>query len=521
MSEFLIKQRANLARIAVPLAALTLASGCTDAGSAQPRPPEFTITVPEIPTAPAVDSCAADNPTIAPFRVDEVINLDKSQLSGKRYGETLSDEDAAKYIADLDNEYGIKLMIPTTPTEDAAYNFGSIHEDPGNELAARDAAIVSVIRGVSLYPPDLIKALKLKELTYVRGITKKPEYKGSGLLSEVLGLYDPSDNSIRVDVEQFGKTGGLYGDTSAAVVHELSHAIDAQLLCGTDQYYSDSEITKLNTQFYKGYEDKPTPLPLKFTHPSAVREFANEYGASALAEDRATIVEWTFTQRGLIQEGDPDWDSPLAEKQRILVGRLEELIPGITDYLKLLTAKLRNDYRFELAASVETSYFPDRFMSFTDMLEIAHNENVPVEMLTNGVLEFTTYSGVKNFIVNPLLMRNTNGEIIGFVWAHDGQLNSEFYDPTKMNLRYNGDSLQTIKDKMEVEVPAGRNFFNLSSLTIDGQASDVFYDDDGSAKLAADEAQYPNIYVQVKKPADKGQPSLSIPTTTNPNAQAN
>src|SRR5690606_12560908 len=126
------------------------------------------------------------------------------------------------------------------------------------------------------------------------------------------------------------------------VVHELMHAIDGRVLCSPE---SKTEQIKAWTDLSAGLygKNQPTDNQVMARHivPNSDRLFANNYSATSVGEDRATMLEYLFFERGLIQPDDPDWQSNFHQKQQLLLDQLEAIMPGIADELARRTPLLR------------------------------------------------------------------------------------------------------------------------------------------------------------------------------------
>lgn len=197
---------------------------------------------------------------------------------------------------------------------------------------ARD--IDSIMGQMTRYPLDLYKAFGVDRIRLA------DMYENYG------GHYDTLANEIAFEYDQ-GAVDKAWVHTFLA--HELAHAYHDKF-CGGN-IWNDPELSKYNSIDYLGYfnnEDSHEEIDEHYSGLDArlfsygpEREFVQSYSTSSSAEDFATIVEWTFASRGMIQPTDEDYDSPLYHKQQLVVERLETMIPGSKVFLERLTTMLR------------------------------------------------------------------------------------------------------------------------------------------------------------------------------------
>lgn len=484
MSEFLapVEHPSRLRTLVAPLmVGVAMVASCTQQ-EATPPPDMWQVSIPSPESsAPssANEACAEPDATIAPFAVDPKLAGDYDNIYSKgarKYlnAEPLNAEEAFTLLEDLKEGFGISLTFPEQAREDALYTFGPIEDDPAVREAAITRSISGVAEALTLFSPEVIKALNLTEIAYVDGIKRKPGFEGIGI-DVAGGLYDPHTNTIYIDVAAFGESGTLFGETIETVVHELAHAIDEQLLCSGENIGIDPSFTKFNSRPYQGYKDDGNTVDTKLTRPNPQREYANAYATSGVAEDRATIVESLLTNRGLVLPGDPDAESPYARKQAEIVRRLEKLAPGFTQFASLRTLWLRqgaaHNYAYdgyggidtELDLSLQTAAYPDELLSSVEFGDRAIKEGKPLEILTNGVLEITQpYVSEPLVIKHPIIYRGPDGEITGVMYTDRSSVGlnpgegpralfeSHFFDTTRMKLRFDGDQAIYAKGPLEV-----------------------------------------------------------------------
>lgn len=479
--------------LTAPAAALLLLAGCaSDNKIESAQPEEWSVSIPEIttPTTPS-DLCSEPNVYLKPFSQSKKLKEDQDQIL--QYGQRnsideLNDLEVFKLMGDLKTELGLNVTFPEKPSDDAFYKFGTIANNPEKQREALTASLSNLVEAVQVYSADVIKALNLKEIAFVDTIKKKPEFKDLEGLDEAGGLYDPDTNTIFIDVASY--KGLFFSDTTNIVVHELSHAIDAQLLCSAEDRRIDHAFTQYNTQEYQGYDDEGHDIADKYIRPTPTREFVRGYGISNADEDRATIIEWTFNQRGLIQPGEPDYGSPLQKKQAELIRRLELLSPGTADFLKLKTILLRSNIGYhgviksensdnELDEFMQSSLYPGELNSAADILEMAVKDGKPMEILVGGILEISNpYNDKPQLIANPILMRNEAGEINGVTWASKYSFNAHYLDRIKMRILFSGDKpsiLSGIVSEIQDDQPYAQTQFLPQSLSIGGVTTEQIY----------------------------------------------
>jgi hypothetical protein len=166
------------------------------------------------------------------------------------------------------------------------------------------------------------------------------------LSNSVGGHFSVDESEIHIEFDTFGNGDNL-STLRGILAHELmGHAAHAAYCRGN--YLADEEISRLNGNFE--YISEPglvvdaaeyEKLPEEYFAYGPNRLFPREYGAHSVAEDFATIVEFTLEQRGLIREGDADFDSPLHHKQQIIMLRLETIMPGFAAFAEKRTNFLR------------------------------------------------------------------------------------------------------------------------------------------------------------------------------------
>lgn len=504
-------------------ASLAILAGCTGEVNQEQEP--WQATIPEIPSqsiAPThIDLCEEPNIRLPKLQISDKISEDYDTIleGGLRdQFNPLTLSESLQLMEDLQDEYGLSISFPENPTSVTYHDFGTITDDPEAMEAAVTTNLISIVEAVRLFSPDILKAINLSEIAFVKDIVRKPTYEGEDISLDVIGgLYDQNNNRIYIDMTSFDDSNNYFVKTQHAVVHEILHAIDHQLLCSDQDFFVDEAFTKLNTQPYQEYNSEEMNVDIKYIRPSKHREFANDYGTSNVVEDRATILEWTLTKRGLIQPGDPDADSPLARKQEELVRRLEELNPGISNFLQLITNGFRDGtaHRYsydnytgqdnELDLYMTTEHFPEEYISAEETIRRGIEQGINFEVLTNGILEVQRpYSSQPIIVRNPIILRSPEGEVAGVAWSsgsRTGSSDSEilfnveahFFDRTRMNLRFEGDKPELLTSpvipKIEGEASTGDMTFYTTTLEIAGLISEEVPIEQSSDQI---ESSYPN-----------------------------
>lgn len=202
---------------------------------------------------------------------------------------------------------------------------------PGNisDLSsAMDTAKVlsSVISQIMIYNPDILQRFGIDRIRL------------ANIYQTFAGHYNPGDHEILFDFKDDKlQDEGIY----KVMIHELAHAYYDKFCNGIQ--HNDSEISNHNSIEYVGCpgECGDNNIPQELYQYGLRREFVNEYATSSVKEDFATIVAWSFVERGIIMPGDADYKSPLYYKQQIIIDRLEQMIPGSREFLAKLTILLR------------------------------------------------------------------------------------------------------------------------------------------------------------------------------------
>ncbi len=305
---------------------------------------------PEPVVEKAADLCSTDNPVLSTFNNESssAATQDAKTLLEKKLesNEPVDDETINAVLRSINETYGINAIMPPEGTK-----YGSIVVRAANptldkwrhDFAVKDG-LIGAIDALSHFSPDLIKKLGLTNLILADGLDDESRPLEDG--EDYAGFYLPDINSVIVDLQSHSAITG--SNMPSVLPHELSHAIDA-MLCEKEPE-SDEAFTRYNTRRYNDQTADERPMyDNTLVTPSVTRELVGLYGARNVLEDRAVVFTWTLMQRGMILEGDPDYGSPLYNKQLELVKRLDEVTPGFKDFIAAQTAKFRAKDNFKLS----------------------------------------------------------------------------------------------------------------------------------------------------------------------------
>jgi hypothetical protein len=467
--------RQIITHVIAPLAAMTLLAGCTpgEHPAAPERPP---AAVPAIPTTegyePPTDAqlCAGPFKPIGRFAPDATVAADEGRdyAAGYTYGTgELNDQEVATLTADIRRNLNLPVKFPDAVTETQQYEMESISANPDLQKAAEAASLIALAQASQYYSADVLRALNLSSISFVSNITKRPGAE-AGLINRPGGLYDDTLRTIFINVQI---QGGKVADLVELIQHEIWHVIEHRLLCNATDYAKDDAFSRYNTIDYQPIKpDGTLQIDPKYTLPGKERVFVSPYGASAIYEDRATTIQWTLGERGLILEGDPDYDSPLAHKQAELVRRIEAISPGFTDFLMQRTLFFRAGLdghptvpypmgaHTELDEYLQTALYPGKFVPAEVTITNAITDHKSVRMLTHGIVEIKNpLTGSTRVVKNPILLPGVDGSIAGVAWATDDSgLQAYAFDPNLMKLRYSGSSPNLVSGEMKPKLAQSR-----------------------------------------------------------------
>lgn len=337
-----------------------------------------------------IDNVVVQDPI---WQVGENIDISDPLATPEQYGYLFIEETTKEADDDIEYILDKSLGLEQWATEDHA-----------SEKLKLISNLNTIINAINKFPKGFFKAFDVDAFR----IADISDTNG--------GTYNPYTNEITFEYDDGNSVSNQW--LYEFLVHELSHAFHDKFCDGN--MWQDTRITELNTVDYIGYagemsteafDEFISQVPSSATNYGEAREFVSWYGATLVPEDFATIVAWTFSNRGLIQEGDKDFGSVLHKKQMIILERLEEMIPGVNDFLKKQTVALRLDANNEIYSDKET---PQLTLSYNDLALKLFNAEAQGKVLSlNG---FTTYSDSNSFpnrnvLFNPRL--NLDGKIEG------------------------------------------------------------------------------------------------------------
>lgn len=383
-----------------------------------------------------VEGCSTSNPFLGDFEV-ATSYTDEIEEAVTSY------DDPAHGIEEINlatqETFGFSLNIADASgvSSNESYWYSAFNDS--TEFTHYDAlqAMQDYARTLQHFSPGLIRSLNLSEIAIVSHIGSTNS-ENTELYTR--GFYDDDKNTIFLSYSPEATAE----DNWAVLAHELMHAIDFQLLCNEQDIEADFDFSQFNTIPYTRNPSILQEMRDAYLVPNSRREFFDPYSATDPLEDRAVTLEYTITRRGLILEGDPDYLSPLYQKQHKLVSRLEEVNPGVTEYLTDLTMQLRRNSLYtgegELISFVENEHYPDEYMHAHDLIVRIAHDGLPVKVLTNGVVVYEDGNGGTTLINNPVLLRGINGQVNLILWNIDNNLYASFFDRHLMKVYVDGES---------------------------------------------------------------------------------
>ena len=175
-------------------------------------------------------------------------------------------------------------------------------------------------------PQEVLEVTNIKQIYIVEDL-------------EMLGYIGGSISKVRPGGLAYPEGQTIFLTKSSAVSHsalshELGHAFD-NAICGSLDMFKDKEFAELNPQayVYEGFkEDSYDSVSDSGPWYQDSREsvFSEEYSTSNIQEDKATIYQMLIN--GLDQETLLRNDA-VGKKYRYLLGRIEQKVPGFTQYL--------------------------------------------------------------------------------------------------------------------------------------------------------------------------------------------
>lgn len=357
----------------------------------------------------------------------------------------LTRNEAIDYAAGFELAYDVPVVFLDEKEE--KYQRTLHPFDPTSEEAGYSEVLNGLADGLSQLPADLIKTMELESITITGPM------RGNGTASDAAGLYDHRDGALLVSQSD--------ADTVASVtLHELAHALDEQYLCPG---VNDRMISELTSVPYRSY-DKGV-LSEIYTGANSRREFAWDYGATSVAEDRATIMQFTFYERGLIQPGDLDYQSPFHAKQAEVVERLEKLTPGITKYLENRTIELRKKHAFGPYTDILHPFKKDTLSSPISVAAHAYIQGRPLTQMRDTVITVQPSENHEPVhILNPVIIQDEESNPLAILWTEkkgkETVIASLPYVAHGISTRSLSESAETIQGPLDTTSPDGDGFLD-------------------------------------------------------------
>lgn len=342
-------------------------------------------------------------------------------------------------VACYDSNEGERVLSVTSQLDDQAelVEYLSQHYDTPIGLVAEDKTVGSLsimpveaesttedlhylADALSMLPAELVAQLDISSISLAG------EMQRTDSRPDPSGIYFSSQNEIYIDADR-------RKDWRGVVVHEIMHAIDYQILRTADTKHNDQLYLESSKDLYGKNTEDNNQIKSRHIKPNPDRKFVSTYGATSINEDRATMLAYTFYERGIIQQNDPDWDSPFHQKQQLLLAQLETLAPGTIAYLESRTPLLRENSD-ELLSSVPNDNKPGEFSTPRAIIAQAYINDRPVEQLVGTEFMMVNTCGHVDSVVNPVVVRDNDGDIAGFAWTNPSseiglKVEHAYYDP--------------------------------------------------------------------------------------------
>lgn len=406
---------------------------------------------------PEDDMLAELDPTDCAYTVPEYSETDGDTLLQELYVNTFGERSALSPNYNYDDTKNLREFL----TEEYGLNFSFQSQDTTNEQTRstteafkesgletgydKARAISATVDAIQLFHPNLIKALGLKEIVFTGPMYQEKEINGETIQVNQVGNYLSGGSTnyvkIRADIPN--------DDIAITIVHEIIHVIDAQVLCPEDT--DEDPLFTYHHQFEYDPEiflDPGVTISDRFLLPGPDRIFPNAYALTSVEEHRAEVAADMFFGRGLILEGDPDYESPLYFMQRELLRRLEITSPGIertlldqtlnARYIELILANRMPADTSELQQNIEANQNPDLKTTALAHIELILENEQEIEQLNGVVMEFRSprTGQTRRAIENPLILRDSRGRITAIAWADESShLNATYFDDALMYLR--------------------------------------------------------------------------------------
>lgn len=255
------------------------------------------------------------------------------KLQAKRFGVTLQNPNSA-----LDKLFYSKTIegalagfndflsgfsyTATIPTEKDSYD-----EQKGMEVVSAEnldplkfaVGAYGAINALQYLPTEVAKLAGDVEIRFVNSINVNDQEEG---IPKPIGLATFNPNRIYVDINAF------YFGYDFIIPHEIGHQIDIST-CGIDGFRIDSEYASLNPSGFAYIGDNYVSISDKDIKDVAV----SAYGASDIAEDKATVMEKNLTEA----EGFGDMAPVVRSKFELIISRIEERAPRYAGYLRAIS----------------------------------------------------------------------------------------------------------------------------------------------------------------------------------------
>jgi len=230
-------------------------------------------------------------------------------------------EEVNKAIRPLFTALGLELIVNTHAhtLSDGHYTAKPLSEE---ELPQIINAIKVLAKAVSETPAEYIAVSHIKKIIIGNKLEPVGAESDEWLIT---GLHANDDGgwiyvAIDTDAEQ---------PIMKTWQHELFHAFDKSACPGYQTELHDDDFVALNPSGFTYTSDK------NMSAHAASNVVASDYGAKRALEDKAEIAK-NFATGTLVSTDETFKDSPLAKKERALLSRIEQRVPGYTEYVATL-----------------------------------------------------------------------------------------------------------------------------------------------------------------------------------------
>ena len=168
-------------------------------------------------------------------------------------------------------------------------------------------------------PVEFIRASKLKEVRFLKGFGENsaPVRGYSAYSTSPAAMAMEDKNLVDFAISSFSPYDG-----PEIFFHEIGHLIDGQEMGRMQQ--KDPQYTDLNPKGFKYFDEK--------SYQENKDAVVNEYASYNAVEDKGMIYQNFIFGPRLAYSKDPI----IREKTRLLVARLDEKIPNISEYYAAL-----------------------------------------------------------------------------------------------------------------------------------------------------------------------------------------